>query len=131
MKLMLAMASLCLLMLVTGCGSADQATVHGNVTFDGAMVELGEIVFTPSDTSKTAVGAKIENGKYQCSLPVGPSKVRITAYRDIPGSVDRSNPGQERAKREMYIPAKFNSASTLEANISSSSSPLNFELVKG
>jgi hypothetical protein len=56
-------------------------------------------------------------------------KVEITASRLVPGKFDNSN-GTPEPMGEMYIPKKYNSQTTLEAEVKSSGdNALPFELV--
>jgi hypothetical protein len=112
-----------------GCGvSADGVKVAGEVTFQGQPVPAGEIVFTPASLDKQSVAGKIENGKYECRVPTGRSQVRITAYREVPGKVDTSNPGETAPLVEMYIPPEYNANSKLEVSVDASNTKHDFAL---
>ena len=122
-----------LLLLATalmGCGpgGSGELPVEGNVTFQDKAVDNGEIVFTPADGQTASIAAKITAGKYACQLPPGKSQVRITAYREVPGQFDNSNPGQPSPLIEMYIPDEYNAKSTLEVTVDSAKKDLDFEL---
>lgn len=129
-KLVLSLMAVALFALA-GCGaSSNTIKVEGAVTFDGQPVEKGEIIFTPANDAGQSAASKIENGKYQCQVPPGTHKVRITAYREVPGQVDRSNPGVEVPVVEMYIPDQYNAKSTLEVTVNSSQAKHDFTLSK-
>jgi hypothetical protein len=108
-----------------GCGGSDEVEVSGTVTFDGKPVEEGDIIFRGTDR---AFGGKIKDGNYKLTVSPGKSRVEITAFRAIPGRVDHSNPGEEKPVLEPYIPEKFNSKSTLTADVSSSQTTFDFKL---
>lgn len=121
--------SLALATLTAGCGaSSSEVKVEGTVTFMQTPVESGEIVFMPEDPNSPNVAGKIEQGKYSCMVKPGPAKVSITAYREVPGQVDTSNPGQTAPVMEMYIPPQFNSNSTLSVLIDAAKNPVDFPL---
>ena len=120
-----------IVMAATGCGSSDgNIPVSGEVTFQGQPVPTGEIVFTPAGATAASVAGKIENGKYECRVPEGRSQVRITAYREVPGKVDLSNPGEQAPVVEMYIPPQYNANTKLEVTVDGSTAQHDFPLGK-
>lgn len=123
-------ALLLLAVALTGCGQGGSGgvPVEGNVTFQDTAVDNGEIVFTPADGQTGSVATKITAGKYACEIPAGKSQVRITAYREVPGQFDHSNPGQPAPLIEMYIPDEYNARSTLEVTVDSAKKDLDFKL---
>lgn len=120
-------SALCL--STVGCGSGSSAVkVGGLVTFQDKPVEVGEIIFIPADSNLPSVASTIDQGRYECEVPKGDSQVTVTAFREIPGKFDTSNPGQKNALMEMYIPPKYNSKSELKASVDSAKQDLNFQL---
>lgn len=115
-----------------GCQKSDGLTpVKGTVTFDGAPVEKGTINFAPKGGPGTATGAPIVDGKYEARVSPGKMAVTIYAQKTVP----IENPTQEQIERgitettEDIIPAKYNRASTLEADIAEGQKdPVDFEL---
>jgi hypothetical protein len=118
--------------MIAGCGGevSSRAAVKGTVTVDGAPLPQGSIEFTPLDPhhGQTA-GAAIENGQYAIAadkgLFAGDYKVQIRADRPT-GKKVWDGIGNERwpaSKKnfvdvmEPYIPARYNSRSTLTAKI--------------
>ncbi|WP_425613418.1 hypothetical protein NA78x_003250 [Anatilimnocola sp. NA78] len=124
---LLTVAALSILSLA-GCGGSSAVKVAGNVTFQDKPIENGEIIFVPADSKVPAVAGKIEQGKYVCEVPPGASQVKVTAYREVPGKFDTSNPGQKNPLIEMYIPEKYNSKSELSAEVDPSKPTLDFKL---
>ncbi len=117
-------------LLLIGCGKTsgpETQTVTGSVTFDGTPVAEGEIVFRDAAGQTRSCGGPIKDGKYSFDASPGSKKVEITAMRDVPGKMDTSNPGVEVPLREQYIPANYNTKSTLTAEVSGSD-PIDFEL---
>lgn len=113
----------CFFVCLAGCTPAPtgpaQFPVKGTVTFDGKPVESGRILFRKIGEGDRAYGGEITNGDYSFPSEAGKVKVEITASRIIPGKFDTSN-GTQEPVGEMYIPAKYNSKSTLEAEVKSS-----------
>jgi hypothetical protein len=59
-----------------GCGSSEGGVqLSGAVTFQGQPVPAGEIVFTPKSGDQPSAAGKIEQGKFKCQVPAGPSIV--------------------------------------------------------
>ncbi len=69
------------LLLLSGCG--DGAGVSGEVTYEGQLVEKGNITFFPADGKGQPAGATILKGKYNLDeLPPGPKVVKIGANKE-------------------------------------------------
>ena len=115
-------------LFLAGCGSSGTVKVTGQVSFQNQPITEGEILFTPTDGKTGSVAAKIAQGKFTCEVPMGPQQVSVTAFREVPGKFDLSNPGQQNPLLEMYIPPQFNSKTELRAEISSASKELEFKL---
>ena len=111
-----------------GCG-ARQATVglEGEVTYNGRAVEKGRIEFIPSDgTTGPSAGTTVTGGRYELPAKWGllPNGIylaaRITGFkkagRTEPNRVERGGPPVE--VEENFIPAAYNSQSTLKVRIS-------------
>ncbi len=95
-------------------------TVTGTVTFDGAPVEDGRIQFRKAEGDQKAFSTEIKAGAYKCETEAGAMQVEITASRPS-GKFDTSNPDDPpQPIGEMYIPAKYNSETTLTADVKDS-----------
>lgn len=117
---------------MTGCfGEAGpkMVDVKGTVTLDGTPVDDGQIYFRADDGSNT-YAAPIQKGAYEASVSPGSKKIEIIGYRDIPGKFVEVNPGEKSPAREMFIPRKFNSESTLSVTVAEDKNEMkeNFEL---
>lgn len=109
---------------IAGCGSGNDATVNvvGNVTYDGAPIEVGRVEFLPQDVTVSGTfTAEIENGQYAFrgdkALPSGSYRVEVRGFRNQDGSttaIDFSNP---EASYVQYVPNKYNRMSQLTATI--------------
>ena len=120
--------------VLVGCGSEDTGpelyTVKGTVTFDGSPVEEGRIQFRKAEGDQKAYSTEIKAGNYSVQMEAGKATVEITASRPKPGEFDTSNPDDPpQPIGEMYIPAQYNSETTLTADIKpSSDNSIPFEL---
>ena len=91
------------LLAVSGC-SKGLHEVTGTVKFDGKPVPEGDIIFIPDDKAQGPEAGKIKDGKYTVHAKPGPSHVKITANREVPG--EKGPMGEP--KREDYVPKKYN-----------------------
>jgi hypothetical protein len=122
------LVAICLagLLVCGGCGRKEMFAVSGKVTFDGEPVSNGEIQFLPPIGEKGApVAGRVENGQYHLLSKAGPKRVSIRAARVMGTAV----PNAMGAAFVDYIPAKFNSESTLTAEVQpSDDNQFNFDL---
>jgi hypothetical protein len=117
-----------------GCGKGG-ATVEGRVTFDGQPVEAGTIVFEPADGAGPSAGGAIENGRYRLAGDAGvtPGKktVRITAMRKTGRQIEEgppAPPGTMVDEIEQFIPATYNTNSSLQVDVTGGQSTHDFVL---
>jgi hypothetical protein len=104
-----------------GCGRAGahkKYKVSGTVTFDGANIQEGRILFLPKDGEGPADGGSIVDGKYEIQCTEGKKRVEIRANtkgkgtHKMPEKLNMPSPGMME-----LIPAKYNANSTLEADV--------------
>ena len=109
-----------------GCGSSDDARlpgrdeVSGTVTLDGKKVDGGSITFL-SEKDVAAViqaSASIKDGRYEILVTPGLKKVKINQTVETRPNVF-----------EDLIPAKYNSKTTLEADVSQENKQFDYELL--
>lgn len=109
-------------LLSAGCGGAPEGpalyTVTGTVTLDGEPIEEGRIQFREQEGDRRAFSGQIVNGEYSLEAEAGGMDVQIYASRIVPGKFDTSNPDDPQPVGEMYIPEKYNSRTTLTAEVS-------------
>lgn len=119
--------------LACGCGgNADgRVSVSGSVSYNGEPVESGSITFVPTDSKKPRAAGEILNGKY--TIPAdkgpmpGPHKVEILANKKtgkqvtVPGDT-----GNKTDQVKQILPAKYNTATTLTAEIKPSGNAVDF-----
>jgi len=101
--------------------------VQGTVTYDGQPLPTGEISLVPEEKGIAPDGANIENGKFSMKAKAGKKLVVIRASRVMtnpPLGSEVNNP-----PREDYLPTRYNSKTTLKAEIGTNSkNDLTFEL---
>jgi hypothetical protein len=128
---------LVLLTLAVGCGKkgTNQGAISGTVKLDGKPVELGSILFTPIEGAKGSVtGGQIENGQYQLSgaagVAVGWNRVEIRAMRKTGRMVPKpfAQHGEMVEELTEAVPPRFNSESTLKAEVKAGDNTANFDV---
>jgi hypothetical protein len=114
-----------LLSAIIGCGAGDgKVPVSGVVTFDGSSMPDGYITFTP-EGGGTPEAAPIAAGKFELGVKPGPHRVEIEASH----FVGEKNAIMGLQPREQYVPARYNSATTLRSEVKADGeNAFNFEL---
>lgn len=126
---------------VCGCfgGSAEnieRAAISGTVTYDGKPLPEGSIQFVPDTDSSgkplrgKAVQAMISDGAYRLEADrgatVGMNQVLINASKKT-GKFQESD-GQKTEILKQYLPAKYNTSSTLKYEVKSGENTADFAL---
>jgi hypothetical protein len=121
------------LFLVAGCGSAPTGpkmySVSGTVTFDGKPLPKGDIILFPATPGLAPDAGSIKDGKYSLNAKIGERRVDIRASREVPGKTKPRVPpltGDEPVI-ESYIPAVYNSETTLKATVTDSAAKNKFD----
>jgi hypothetical protein len=116
---------------LAGCGSEGRA-ISGEVTVDGQPMEDGAILFVPDGggSGRSEVGASIVNGKYSVEEGRGPKpgkyKVQIRWMKKT-GKKFQGADGVEDEKVQA-LPPKFNTETTLTAEVKGGKNTINFPL---
>ncbi|VTR97162.1 hypothetical protein [Tuwongella immobilis] len=108
-----------MLATLIGCGGGDGPklySVSGTITFDGTPLDDGIILFRNTEADGKGYSGPISQGKYQVECEAGKMRVEIEAYKVLPGKFDTSN-GEKTPIRKMFVPAKYNASTTLNANV--------------
>jgi hypothetical protein len=123
------------MLLVSGCllphgcapkptGLPDVAPVSGTVTLNGEPLADASIVFE-SESGHSSLGSTDASGSFQLMAPgnqrgavIGLNTVRITSQLDAPPAPNWRDP----------IPARYNSASELSAEVKAGENSFTFEL---
>ena len=116
---------------LTGCGQS----VQGTVTLDGNPVDGGTISFTPKQEGGpgTKAGGPIVGGKYSLNGGKAPASgsYRVDISWPKPTGQRIPTPGDPEVQMDETaesIPANYNSASTLTADVKTGSNVIDFEL---
>jgi hypothetical protein len=120
-----------LLACLIGCGPGGPAVSHvtGKVTLDDAPLPDGQIIFRDPNGEIASAAGKVVDGAYEFDAVPGRKEVTITAYRDVPGKFDTSNPGEKVQVTEQYIPPQYNRESELTVTVGDSGESFDFDLV--
>jgi len=123
---------------IVGCGEAPpkRVAITGTVKLDGKPVESGSITFIPEpDSPNPSAGGEIKGGEYILTADAGPSsgkyRVEIRWSRPTGKKVpvgSPSPPGTMMDEVKEAIPAKYNTQSTLEREISADENTVDFDL---
>lgn len=112
--------------LFSGCGSKDplnRRAISGTVTLDGQPLKQGSIAFQPLQQGGVGSGGLISDGKYTIpagkGLPQGKYRVTVNAGGETAAKLGPDGmPGDAGAAPKELVPAIYNTASTLTAEVS-------------
>ena len=119
------------LAVCAGCGGGpsdtpELGTGHGTVKLDGQPLPKATVRFTPVETGRHSTGETDDNGYYELQYTqrdegalLGKHKVSIRTYRSEDDEVTPEK-----------LPTKYNTETTLEAEVKSGSNEINFEDLK-
>lgn len=117
-----------------GCGPGGDKLykVSGKVSYDGQPIKEGRILFRNTGADGKAYSAPITDGAYELMCEPGKMRVEVIASRVIPGKFKKGENGEPEPipVAEMYIPAKYNSNSTLTAEVKTAVNEIPFDLTK-
>jgi hypothetical protein len=116
-----------------GCNRAARLALHpvsGTVTLDGEPVAEGFIEFRALSGDTRGFAGPVKNGAYAAKTFAAPMTVSITAFREVPGKFMQAAPDMpKQPATEQYIPARYNAATELKADIPAGGNRrLDFEL---
>jgi hypothetical protein len=128
----LSVLATCLIFVIAGCEKKSSPSVYGKVTLDGQSVTEGSIAFYPQDTRGPKAAAAIENGAYSLSpndkLIPGKYRVEISWRKPTGKKMPSADPGITIDETHEAIPTKYNTDSTLIADIQSGDAQKDFAL---
>jgi hypothetical protein len=109
-------AIMCLLLATeAGCRRSGAVTfpISGTVTYNGKPLPNGSIVLLPVSGPSAADPGTILDGRFAFAARAGKKKVEIRATREV-GPIIRSMGARD---KQSYIPAQYNSQTTLSAEV--------------
>lgn len=124
---------------VLGCSGnsgPELFSISGSVSLDGAELKQGSITFVPTEgTTGPSGGAEIKDGVYavpkEKGLAAGKYRVEIHAIMKTGKKVEvgsPSPPGTMMDEIKEAIPARYNTNSTLEAEVTGNQEGVDFDL---
>jgi hypothetical protein len=123
--------------LLTGCSSSQsEVEVTGQVTLNDQPVGNANealIRFVPADGKGKPGDGFVDRGEYKVRVPPGAYKVEVTWNRPTGKKVARAGvkgPGSEQDEVVAEVPAKYNTATTLKADVSAANAKHDFALKK-
>jgi hypothetical protein len=118
--------------VLLGCGKSAAPAVHGKVTLDGESVTAGSIQFHPQGSGGTKAAAAIEQGSYvipaETKMQPGKYRVQISWLKPTGKKIASADPGITTDELREAVPAKFNTESTLTAEIGPGDTEKDFAL---
>ena len=124
--------AVCLVVGPAGCGKSLPPTVHGKVTLDSEAVTAGNIAFFSQEAKGSKAAAAIEQGAYAISpqdkLRPGKYRVEISWRKPTGKKISSADPGMMIDETREAVPAKYNTESTLIAEIGSGDAKKDFDL---
>lgn len=110
---------LCVVIISTlGCGPSvpvvKTSTVKGQVKLDGKPMATGDILFLV--TGQTPQILTVKDGVYSGEATVGKARVEVRSYKDAE-PVMMGGQVVNAGSKENFLPAKFNTQTTLSADI--------------
>jgi hypothetical protein len=102
-------------MFVAGCSNAGPKTypVTGMVTLDGEPLKEADILFLPLDPALGPDAGQIRDGKFAFRAKAGLKRVEVRASRPV---VIKTAMGETTIWKN-YLPARYNSQTTLQAEV--------------
>jgi hypothetical protein len=112
------------LLVVLGCGKGgpDVAPVKGRVTLDGQPLEMADIVFQPNDGGSPSTSRTDTDGTYELLYKRGVVGARTGEHTVRIGFTSAL------VKNPPNIPAEYNTASKLRADVKRGDNEFNFAL---
>tara|TARA_R110002111_G_scaffold153375_1_gene220224 strand:+ start:213858 stop:214286 length:429 start_codon:yes stop_codon:yes gene_type:complete len=124
-----------LAIVLSGCAGSDTpplGSVSGVVTFDDKPLADARVTFQPAG-GRASVGETDNEGKYHLTYTGTAEGALIGSHQVVISSAveaysDESGEGKDRAARPEILPAKYNSKTTLQADVKPGSNTIDFPL---
>lgn len=102
-----------MMLLAAGCSQSEFVPVTGTVTWNGAPLTDGEVIFTPEDTHTPPGAGKLKDGAFEFLSKPGKVRVEVQAVR----KTGKRHPIHGFELTELYIPARYNTETELTAEV--------------
>lgn len=106
--------------MTIGCGDkkpAELTPFTGKVLLDGKPLAAGQIIFDAADGTSPVV-LDVKDGTYEGKSATGPKTVRIVAMKLVdPPKNGMTGPLYEKKVEQNYLPERYNTKSTLKADV--------------
>lgn len=120
-------SALLVLCALVGCNGDGKLSIDGTATWNGQPIQKGYIELQPIGEGHFA-SAEIEDGKFTLQTSPGKRLVKVTAEKKIGETPPTDRIPEAKPIMFQFVPPKYNSESTLEMDISSSSPTLDVAL---
>ena len=131
-RLSIVLTALAAVFCSSGCGGPAAPSLKGKVTFDGVPVASGNIVFLPEQSEGRKAAAAIEDGNYvvpaEEGLLPGKYRVEVSWHKPTGRKIPSADPGIMMDETKEVIPARYNSDSTLTADLAPGEASKDFAL---
>ena len=123
-----------LVMVVVGCGRNELGLVpvEGVVTLDGQPLADARVIFRPFEGGRPSSGVTDADGNFKLVYSEDqtgalPGKHHVSVSTLVEADPDSSDPLVKTGQKER-VPAKYNSKTTLEADLDAGNESLTFDL---
>jgi len=100
-------------LLAAGCSRSEFVTVTGVVTWNGAPLTDGEVIFIAEDKRIPPAAGKLTDGTFEFLSKPGKMRVEIQAVR----KTGKLHPIHGFELTELFIPTRYNSETALTAEV--------------
>lgn len=101
------------LLLAAGCSRSEFVTVTGDVTWNGAPLSDGEVIFIAEDKRIQPAAGQLKNGTFEFLSKPGKMRVEVQSVR----KTGKRHPIHGFELTEVFIPARYNAESELTAEV--------------
>ena len=120
---------LCLLAPAGGCGGPATATVGGEVTVGGVLLEKGVISFVPAEGEGAPATANVVNGRYEIRTTPGNKRVQVSAPVVVGKRPEYNGPNAPMVEITAEgLPDRYNAKSELTYEVKPGGNTKNWEL---
>ncbi len=100
-------------LVAAGCSRSEFVTVAGDVTWNGAPLSDGEVIFFAEDKRIQPAAGQLKNGTFEFLSKPGTMRVEVQAVR----KTGQRHPIHGFELTEVFIPVRYNAESELTAEV--------------